>query len=181
MVWGKFKGKKYQVILADPPWRYRVYDKSDAAHGAATAHYPTMAIDETKALPVWELADKNCALFLWATMPCLPEALEVMKAWGFVYKTVGFTWVKLNRNGKPWFGLGHYTRGNPELCLLGMKGRLKRKAKDVPQLILSQRREHSRKPDEQYERIERLFDGPYIELFARYRRPGWDAWGLEVA
>lgn len=171
----------YRVILADPPWKYRVYDGADSSkHGPAAKHYKTLPLDYIKSLPVSTLAHKDCALFLWATMPCLPEALEVMKSWEFQYKTVAFTWVKLNKNGTPWFGLGHYTRGNAELCLLGTRGRPKRKAKNVRQVILSQRREHSRKPDEQYERIMNLFGGPYIELFARQQYPGWDVWGNQV-
>ena len=172
--------KKYSVILADPPWKYRVYDESDTAHGAARAHYQTMTIDEIKVLPVGDIVNKNCALFLWATMPCIPEALEVMKAWGFKYKTVAFVWVKTNKKGGIWLGLGHYTRGNAELCLLGIRGKMKRKSARVSQVIMSPRREHSRKPDEQYGRIMELYDGPYIELFARQKYPGWDAWGNEV-
>jgi len=171
----------YDCILADPPWQYRVYYKSDAAHGAAEAHYPTMKLDEIKALPVVDIAAKDCALFLWVTMPCLQEGLEVLKAWGFRYKTMAFTWVKLNRDGTPWFGLGHWTRGNPELCLLGTRGKVKRIARNVPQLIMSQRQEHSRKPKEQYERIARLIEPKNpIELFARRKERGWDVWGNEV-
>ncbi|MGB9886280.1 MAG: MT-A70 family methyltransferase [Moorellales bacterium] len=170
----------YAVILADPPWKYRVYDDSDARHGAAAAHYPTMTAREIAALPVARLAHPNAALFLWATMPCLQEALEVMRAWGFTYKTVAFTWVKLTRGGALYLGLGHYTRGNAELCLLGIRGRMRRKSARVSQIIIAPRREHSRKPEEQYERIMQLFDGPYLELFARRRWPGWDAWGLDL-
>lgn len=172
--------KRYNIIYADPPWQYKAYHKSDAAHGAAESHYRTMTLDEIKALPVQDLAADNCALFLWATMPCLPEALEVMKAWGFKFKTVGFTWVKL-RGGKPFFGLGHYTRGNPEVCLLGVRGRMKRVDAAVQQLIMSELREHSRKPDEARDRIVQLFGNlPRIELFARTKTDGWDAWGNEV-
>lgn len=173
---------KYGCILADPPWQFRVWAQSDKAHGAAAAHYTTMPSAEIARFPVGELAARDCALFLWVTYPNLPEGLRVMAAWGFVYKTVAFTWVKLNPKSKtPFLGLGHWTRANAEICLLGTRGHVKRKARDVAQLIVSPRREHSRKPDEQYERIMRLVDGPYIELFARQRWPSWDAWGNEVA
>ncbi len=174
------EGMNYQVILADPAWQYHVYDKSDAAHGAATSHYETMSTREIAALPVGDMAAKDCALFLWVTDPLLPEGLEVMRAWGFRFVTVGFYWVKLNKDGTPWFGLGHYTRGNPEMCLLGLRGRPARLSKSVPKLIMSGRREHSRKPDEQYERIEALYGGPRLELFARYAWPSWDVWGNEI-
>lgn len=171
---------KYATIVADPPWSYRVYHDSDAVHGAAMSHYQTMPTSEIAALPVASLAADDCALFLWTTDPLIPEALTVMASWGFRFVTVAFYWIKLNRDGRPWFGLGHYTRGNPEQCLLGLKGRPARFAKDVPKLIMAPRREHSRKPDEQYPAIERLFGGPYLELFAREARPGWDAIGYEI-
>lgn len=173
--------KKFNIIYADPPWKYRVYNISDSKHGAATSHYPTMSLDVIKALPVKDLAADNCALFLWVTPPCLREGLEVMDAWGFRYVTKAFTWVKLNKDGTPFFGLGHYTRGNPEDCLLGMRGRLPRKDNSVPQLIMAPRQEHSRKPDEARVRIERLFGPlPRVELFARQAVTGWDRWGNEV-
>lgn len=178
----KWPEGKYGAILADPPWQFRVWAESEKAHGAASAHYPTMSPTEIAQMPVRDLAARNCALFLWVTYPNLPEGLKVMAAWGFEFKTVAFTWVKLNPKSKtPFMGLGHWTRANAEICLLGTRGQVRRKAKDVPQLIISPRREHSRKPDEQYERIMRLVDGPYMELFARHRWPGWDAWGLEVS
>ena len=173
---------KYSIIYADPPWQYRVYDKdSDAAHGAATAHYETMAPQDIKNLPVKDIADpKRCALFLWITMPNLPVGLDVMSSWGFEFVTTAFTWVKL-RNGKPFFGLGHWTRGNPEICLLGRIGKIRRVDKTVEQLIMSPLREHSRKPDEARDRIVQLMgDLPRIELFARQRVDRWDAWGDEA-
>ncbi|KKK65858.1 hypothetical protein LCGC14_2969890, partial [marine sediment metagenome] len=137
---------------------------------------------------------------LWVTDPMLPRGLELLEAWGFRYKTVGFYWVKLNKNSgfyitggmhqdpsqicfseKDFFtGLGYWTRANPEQCLLGTRGHPRRLAKDVPRLVVAPRREHSRKPAEVRKRIERLLSGPYLELFARERAPGWDAWGDEV-
>jgi len=148
----------------------------------AESFYPTMSQGDIKAMrpSIDQWAAPDCALFLWITMPCLPDGLAVMDAWGFEYRTVAFTWIKMTRAGTPAFGLGHYTRGNAELCLLGIRGRMPVKVRDVPQVIMSPRREHSRKPDEQYERIERLYDGPYLECFARYRRANWDVWGDEA-
>ncbi len=178
---------KYQIIYTDPPWKYRVYDESDAAHGAATSHYPTMSLDELKALPIQKIADKNCALFMWVTPPLLPEGIELMQAWGFRYVTKAFNWVKLNGSGTLWMGLGHYTRGNSEDCLLGIKGSLPRADAgvaqvvldyDLPETITTYRVEHSKKPDETRDRIVRLFgDLPRVELFSRQKRQGWDVLG----
>jgi N6-adenosine-specific RNA methylase IME4/predicted nucleic acid-binding Zn ribbon protein len=172
----------YGVILADPPWRYRVWSRN---HGRRTAEsfYPTMSSAELCALrprvDVW--AAEECALFLWVTAPVLPEALKLIEAWGFIYKTIGFTWVKVNKkNGKPFTGMGHYTRANAEICLLATRGKPRVKAHDINQVISAPRREHSRKPDEQYPRIMQLFEGPYLELFARARWQGWKVWGLEA-
>ena len=107
--------KKYKIIYADPPWRY----DQKRLQGAAEKHYATMNINDICALPVTDLADKDCALFLWATFPMLPEALKLIKAWGFEYKTVAFVWLKQNKKSPSWFyGLGFWTRGNAEVCLL---------------------------------------------------------------
>ena len=165
----------YAVLLADPPWHYWTYNaRSKGGRGAAAHHYQTLHAAELAALPVRSLAARDAALLMWATMPTLPEALALMAAWGFSYRTVAFTWIKLNRDGSPFLGLGHYTRGNAELCLLGTRGRVPRLARDVPQVIMARRREHSRKPDQQYGLIERLFgDVPRVELFARQCWPGW--------
>jgi N6-adenosine-specific RNA methylase IME4 len=174
---------RYRVILADPPWRYEKW-KGDKGRRTAESFYPTMPIEELIAMrPMidgWALSD--CALFLWTTPPTIAEfGFKLLDGWGFRYRTFAFTWVKTNRrNGKPFFGMGSYTRSNAEPCLLATKGTPQVKARDVPQVILSPVREHSRKPDEQYQRIERLFNGPYIELFARKQRSGWDAWGEEI-
>jgi len=171
--------KKYRVILADPPWAYKVW--SDKGTGrSAEQHYSTMTAEGIRSLPVSGLAEKDCVLLMWATYPCLPQAFETMAAWGFTYKTVAFTWVKADTKMIPFIGLGHWTRSNAEICLLGTIGNPKRRAKDVEQIILSPVREHSRKPDVQYDRIERLVEGPYCELFSRYPRPGWDRWGNET-
>lgn len=171
---------KYRVILADPPWSYDVWSAKGTGR-SAEQHYQTMKPEDIKALPVRDIADEDCALLMWAVYPSLPLAFEVIESWGFVYKTVGFTWVKTYGANiyLPFVGLGHWTRANAEVVLLATRGKPKRKAKDVEQVILSPVREHSRKPEEQYRRIERLLDGPYCELFARYPRPEWTTWGNE--
>lgn len=129
-----------------------------------------------------ELAAPDCTLFLWVTFPLLPETFDVIKAWGFIYKTVAFCWVKQNPKSPGWFfGMGNWTRANAEICLLATKGTPKRMAADVPQLIVAPREEHSKKPDETRDRIVRLMgDLPRVELFARQAPPGWDVWGNEV-
>ena len=141
-----------------------------------------MSIDEIKALPVGELADKDCALFMWLTFPCLYEALDVIKAWGFQYKTVAFVWVKQNRKSDGLFwGMGYWTRANAELCVLATRGHPKRLSRRVHQIIVSHVEQHSKKPDEARDRIISLMgDLPRIELFARQATQGWDVWGNEV-
>lgn len=169
--------KRYSVIYADPPWTFKRYSTIDPSR-APEAHYSTLSLDAIKALPVAAHAATDCVLLLWACDPLLPQALEVIDAWGFQYKTVGFYWTKLNKSGNGVFmGLGYWGRCNPEQCLLATRGHPKRKSKNVPKLVQSPRREHSRKPDEVVERIERLLDGPYLELFSRQGRVGWDAFG----
>ena len=141
-----------------------------------------MSIQELCALPVSEIAEKDCVLFLWATFPQLKEAMQLIEAWGFQYKTVAFVWLKTNRKSGTWFyGLGFWTRGNAEICLLATKGHPKRQAKNVHQLIISPIEAHSKKPDIAREKITALMgDLPKIELFARKESPGWDIWGNEV-
>jgi N6-adenosine-specific RNA methylase IME4 len=177
----------YRTIYADPPWRFGTY--SDKGKGrSAEAHYDCMTLADIKALPVADWAAKDAVLLMWATDPMLRHALEVIEAWGFTYKTVAFYWVKLNKNRDGLFlgprdfftGMGFWTRANPELCLLATRGKPQRRATDVAKLLVAARREHSRKPDEAYERIERLVDGPYLELFARASRPGWDRLGNQA-
>lgn len=175
--------KKYSIIYADPPWKYN----SRANHktrfrGGCCGHYDLMSMDEIKALPLPEMANDDCALFLWCTFPYLDKQIKLFKHWGFRYRTVGFTWMKTNiKNGKPFFGVGYYAKSNAEVCLLGIKGKLKPVSNSVSSMIVSPRREHSRKPDEVRENIVRLFgDLPRIELFARTETEGWDVWGNEV-
>ena len=172
---------KYNIIYADPPWHYRTYSKKGQGL-SAESHYHTIIIEDIKALPVGDLAAKDCALFMWITFPCLQEALEVLTAWGFVYKTVAFVWVKQNPKSDGLFwGLGYWTRANAELCILATKGHPKRISHSVHQVIMTHVQEHSRKPDEARLRILQLMgDVPRVELFARQSPPGWDVWGNEV-
>ena len=173
--------KKYQIIYADPPWSFRVWNTKGQGSSAEN-HYPTMAIEDICSLPVSSISDENCVLFLWATCPTLPEAFKVINDWGFKYKTVAFTWVKTNQNTWGYFmGMGYWTRSNAELCLLATKGSPKRIAKNIEQLVVSQRMEHSHKPACIRERIVSLMgDCPRIELFARQKVEGWDIWGNEL-
>jgi len=174
-------GKKYRIIYADCPWGYRVYSGKGQGR-TAESHYHTMDTEAIRSLPVAKIADDDCILFLWVTFPCLTEGLSVMEAWGFHYKTCGFTWVKRNKKADTYFfGLGHWTRGNAEICLIGTRGRPKRVSKSVPQICDARIMEHSRKPDEIRDRIVKLCgDLPRIELFARQRTKGWDCIGNET-
>ena len=141
-----------------------------------------MSIDELCALPVETLAEKDCLLFLWATFPQLPETLRLIQAWGFTFKTVAFVWLKLNKKSPTWFyGLGYWTRGNAEICLLAKRGTPKRRSAGVHQFIISPVEEHSKKPDVTRDKIIELAgDLTRVELFARQKTPGWDVWGNEV-
>jgi N6-adenosine-specific RNA methylase IME4 len=172
---------KFAIIYADPPYSYRVWNKKGVGR-CAENHYPTMGMDEICALPVANLAAKDSILFLWATYPNLPGAFEVIKAWGFNYKTVAFTWVKTCKKSPNYFvSLGHWTRANAEVCLLATKGQPQRISKSVRQLIVSPIGKHSQKPGEARGRIVELMgDLPRIELFAREKAAGWASWGNEV-
>ena len=158
----------------------------------ANAQYNTMEQKDIEALPISKLAEDNCILFLWATFPKIQEALDTIKAWGFEYKTVGFTWVKTNlKDGKPFFGVGWYTRSNAEVCLIGVKGKAPKVSNSISSIIIEPRRRHSQKPNIIREKIvEFCGDIPRIELFARRDNQlnlkgkttfdGWDVWGNEV-
>lgn len=174
--------KKYNIIYADPPWNYNDKRSGKKLSGGASNHYKTMKTEEIKNLPVRELADENCMLFMWATFPNLQEALNVIKAWGFKYKTLGFSWIKTNKkNGKPFFGIGYYTKSNCEVCLIGVKGKPIKQSNSVSSVIISPREEHSKKPDIVREKIVELIgDVPKIELFARQKVDNWDCWGNEI-
>lgn len=173
--------RKYSVIYADPPWSFDVWS-GEGKDRSAENHYPTMTQSEIEALPVGDMAADDCALFMWAVMPQLPEALAAIEAWGFEYKTCAFVWVKQTKDEERFAtGMGYWTRANAEICLLATRGSPARLNADVHQVILSPRTEHSRKPDEAAARIERLVPGPYIELFARRPRDGWDVWGNQAS
>lgn len=171
------ENKKFNIIYADPPWQCKY-----GGNGSASKHYSLMTTEEICALPVHKLAAPDCVLFLWVTFPVLNEVFDVIQAWGFTYKTVAFCWVKRNAKSDGWFfGMGNWTRANAEICLLATKGKPKRRAADVPQIIVSPREQHSKKPDETRDRIVRLMgDLPRVELFARQVPPGWEVWGNEV-
>jgi N6-adenosine-specific RNA methylase IME4 len=140
-----------------------------------------MSLNEIKALPVASIAARDCRLFLWTPAQHLENAFAVMEAWGFAFSSTAFVWVKTTQDGNGYVhGNGKTTLKGTEICLLGKRGRLQRKSRGVHELIAAPRREHSRKPDEQYSRIEQFCAGPFVELFARQQWPGWTAWGHEV-
>lgn len=176
----------YGAILADPPWAFKTYSgnhdiphrKED--HQSAVDWYPTMKIDDLCALPVKSLAASDCALFMWVVDSHLDVALKLGEAWGFKYKTRAFEWLKSTKNGNGYrISMGYWTRKQTESCLLFTRGAPRRKEKGVRQIIEEPIRQHSRKPDEVYRRIERLVGGPYCELFATRRWPGWHGWGRD--
>lgn len=201
---------QFGAILADPPWRFTTFSAKgrgrcpDGPLSAKVArnlqrqnsperHYATMALDEIKALPLAASAAKDCALFMWAVDPMIPQALEVGAAWGFTFKTIAFVWAKerrvTSRRGDDTdvpdhkrfpMGTGYWTRANPEICLLFTRGKPTRVSAAVRKLLIAPRREHSRKPDETHQRIEALVAGPYLELFAREPREGWTVWGNQT-
>lgn len=184
---------KYRVILADPPWQFNsLWGGRPKKIGnnypsrAIDAHYDTMTIDEIAALPVADLAAPDCVLFMWTCWPVLETSFRVLQDWGFTYKTCAFSWMKADPyclfadDTTPYMGMGYWTRANTEPCLLATRGKPKRIKADVRQGIIAPRREHSRKPDEIHGRIERLVSGPYVELFARAPRSGWDVWGNQT-
>jgi len=189
--------KKYQIIYADPPWNYQ--DKRNtpgknnpSGAGGASKHYKTTPIEELKKLGVAGVADKNCIIFMWATSPFMKEAIELIEAWGFKYKTIPFVWIKMkNDMSEPRKdGIGNYTPNNAEYVLLGRKGKYWRNSTKVKQIVMTPKTKHSRKPAQVRRAIVELVgDIPRIELFARPRErdmfgdseyDGWDVWGNEV-
>lgn len=172
--------KKYSIIYADPPWSYKDKRGNLAQFGAMP--YVTMSLEDIKNLPVRDISEKDSVLFLWATMPLLKEAMAVIESWGYKFITCAFVWVKQNPKGYGIYsGLGSWTNSNAELCLLAKRGSPKRLAKNIKQIAILPRGRHSEKPNEIRERITALMgDLPRIELFARERFDGWDAWGNEV-
>lgn len=179
----------YSIIYADPPWGFKTWsgpEKKLASRGTV-APYQTMEMEDIKALPVKDWCADDCTLFMWVVWPTMPEALEVMRAWGFEYKTCAFTWMKADPyklfalEEDVYMGLGYWTRANSEVCLLGTRGKPKRIDASVRQGVIEKKREHSRKPDCVPDRIVELMgDLPRLEMFARTKRPGWDAWGNQT-
>lgn len=178
--------KKYEIIYADPPWEYKQSGSKKQARGMAKQHYQTMCTEEICRLPVKEIKTDQAICFLWATFPNIGEALHVLEAWGFLYKTAAFVWVKENkRTASLFWGMGAYTRANAEVCLLGISKGTKAgqcvKSHAVHQIIKSPVEHHSKKPEETRKRIvELLGNQEKIELFARQQVEGWDCWGDEV-
>jgi N6-adenosine-specific RNA methylase IME4 len=183
----------FGAILADPPWRYRTWNQQEAipkhrgTSVSAACHFRTMPAEEIAAMPVGDLVAQDAVLFLWMTWPQLLDALSIIEAWGFQYKTCGFSWIKAHAGQIEMFqddfhsqqGMGYWTRSNSEICLLATRGQPKRLDASVRQAIIEPRREHSRKPDCVRERIERLVGGPYLDLFSRTDRKNWVCWGDE--
>lgn len=170
----------FRVISADPPWPFETF--SDAGKGKSPErHYPTMEVDEICAMNVRDVAADNCALFIWTTWPNIFNTERVIRAWGFRYSGLAWEWIKRNPlTGKYAFGGGYGTRKNLEPCLLATRGSPKVLDRSVRDFLYAPRREHSRKPDEHFERVEKLYRGPYLELFSREDRPGWTSWGNET-
>ena len=183
----EFPNKKYQVIYADPPWEYKQSGSKKNSRGMAKQHYNTMSTKNICELPINDIKTDTTILFMWATFPNIGEALKVIEAWGFIYKTVAFTWIKKNTKATDtnFWGMGAYTRANAEVCLIaisrGTKATKQVLRHDIHSVIESPILKHSQKPKEIRMLIEKLLgDVPRIELFARQEIQGWDCWGNEV-
>ena len=176
-------GKKYQTIYADPPWQFQNRTGKVAPEHKRLNRSPTMTIEDIKSMPIADLADEKCHLYLWVPNALLPDGLAVMKAWGFEYKT-NLIWEKVRKDGYPdGRGVGFYFRNVTEILLFGIKGNNNRTldpGRSQVNLLRAMKREHSRKPDEFVDLIEACSPGPYLELFARGDRPGWDMWGNQA-
>ena len=174
--------KKFNVIYTDFPWTYD--DKASAGKRGAFHKYPLMTNEEIASIPINAVADKDCALFAWVTYPKLPDIFPILDKWGFTYKTVGFTWVKTNKVATDtlFWGMGRWTRSNPEICIIATRGSPKRADAGVHSVIMTPIGKHSAKPIETYERIEKLMgpDTSKLELFARGKRPGWTGVGYDL-
>jgi N6-adenosine-specific RNA methylase IME4 len=171
--------KKYSIVYVDPPWAYN--DKALAGNRGAGHHYGTLSTQELMTLPVSNIAEDDSVMFMWVTMPMLTVFEPVMNAWGYDYKTCAFTWIKKTKNDKMHWGMGNWTRSNPELCLLGTRGKPKRLCAAIHSVLEEKVGRHSEKPATTRDKIVELVgDLPRIELFARTTTPGWDSWGNEV-
>lgn len=185
----------YHTIVADPPWRYKTpgkigktlahrpnRDKGLSALGSGSAaRYGSMSLDELMALPVARHADRNAHLYLWSTNAFLVEAHVLAKAWGFCVKTV-LTWTKIrHEDGMPSMKMGYYFRGATEHCLFAVRGKIRLRGAAASTALFAHRLPHSVKPEEFYQLVEQQSQGPYLEMFARSRRNGWDSWGKQVS
>ncbi len=178
----KLKNKQYGTILADPPWRFSNRTGKMAPEHKRLNRYSTLTLDEIKEIPVSIATEDNSHLYLWVPNALLNEGLQVMEAWGFKYKT-NIIWHKIRKDGGPdGRGVGFYFRNTTEIVLFGIRGNLRTLAPGRSQvnIMRTQKREHSRKPDELYDIIENCSSGPYLELFARGKRINWNQWGNEV-
>lgn len=178
--------KKYNIIYADPPWKFgskELQKYGGIRFTSIDKHYKTQDKEWIKELPVASISDVDCALFMWTTDAHIKEAIETIEAWGFKYITIAFVWEKLTVTGKTVCNLGAWTMKNYEICLFGTKGAMlkHKKVNNIQQKVLEERTRHSKKPDKVRWNIEVLFgDMPRIELFARVKNKGWDAWGNEI-
>lgn len=165
----------YRAIVADPPWQYASKRSGGSMKSGAAQKYPTMPLEDICNLPVPEIADKDCVLFLWVTTPLKDQAFQVWRSWGFDYKTTLY-WHKVQQNGT-----GYWYRGDMEECWIGMRGKVKPFGSQLSNVFQEKPRSHSRKPERFWERIESHITRPCIELFSRQQRKGWDAFGNQVA
>lgn len=177
---GALAPRRYGVILADPPWRFRTWGEHNQKK-SASRHYPLMTTESLCALPVHQLAARDCALVLWAVQAMIPQALLTLEAWGFTFKTMG-AWAKRSRADGGWaFGTGYILRSTAEFYIIGTRGKPRTAARDVRNLIVAPAREHSRKPDQMHDNLDRMFPlSARCELFARTLREGWESWGYET-
>ncbi|MGE4111946.1 MAG: MT-A70 family methyltransferase [Burkholderiales bacterium] len=175
-------GTKFRTILADPPWQFQNKTGKIAPEHKRLNRYGTMTLNDILALPVEKITEEVAHLYLWVPNALLPEGLQVMKAWGFRYKS-NIVWHKVRKDGGPdGRGVGFYVRNTTELLLFGIKGKNARTlapGRSQVNIMRTMKREHSRKPDEQYSIIEACSPGPFLEMFARGTQPGWKAWGNE--
>lgn len=173
----------FPIVCADPPWRYKSYTGEGVPQRAEVQHYPTMSFEELSDLPVRDMAARDCVLHLWSISSHIDQAIELAAAWGFAFKTLGFVWVKVTKAGEPnILGMGKWMRQQSEISLLCTRGKPSRRstATGVRQVIYAQRREHSRKPDAFYERVEQLGRGPFLDMFGRREAPGWVNFNIEA-
>lgn len=174
---------RFHTVLADPPWQFQNRTGKMAPEHKRLSRYPTLTLDDIKAIPVSSVTAEPAHLYLWVPNALLPEGLEVMRAWGFEYKT-NLIWYKTRKDGGPdGRGVGFYFRNVTEMILFGVRGKNARTlapGRSQVNVLVEQKREHSRKPDSQYKLIEDCSSGPYLELFARGQRKGWSQWGNQV-